>query len=75
MDYLTPLKKMFDFFLTFIMKKFFPNYAPPKPILQRHTNQVSFATKPDGYKSSLSTQYNDDAERMAYIRRAKITGL
>ena len=69
MDYLTPIKKMIEFFLKSLMERFYPNYAHQKPILQRQTN------KPDGYKNSLSSQYNDDAERMAYVRRAKITGL
>ena len=69
MDYLTPIKKMIEFFLKLLMERFYPNYAPQKPILQRQTN------KPDGYKNSLSSQYQDEAERMAYVRRAKITGL
>jgi hypothetical protein len=51
------------------MERFYPNYVPTKPTLQRQTN------KPDGYKNSLSSQYNDDAERMAYVRRVRITGL
>jgi len=66
---MTPIKKMMQFFLKLLMERFYPNYAPQKPILQRQTN------KPEGYKSSLSSQYNDDAERMAYIRRCRITGL
>ena len=69
MDYMTTIKKMIEFFLKSLMERFYPNYAPQKPILQRQTN------KPDGYKNSLSSQYNDDAERMAYIRRVRITGL
>jgi hypothetical protein len=79
MDYITPIKKMIEFFLKLLMERFYPNYAPPRPILRRQTNNVSFSisnnTKPDGYKNSLSSQYNDDAERMAYVRRARITGL
>lgn len=80
MDYLTPIKKMIEFFLKLLMERFYPNYVPPKPILRRYTNNVSFSisdhnTKPDGYKNCLSSQYNDDAERMAYVRRARTTGL
>ena len=76
MDYMTPIKKMIEFFLKLLMERFYPNYAPQKPILQRQTNKpVEQTNKPDGYKSSLSSQYNDDAERMAYVRRARITGL
>jgi len=76
MDYMTPIKKMIEFFLKLLMERFYPNYAPQKPILQRQTNvPVEQTTKPDGYKNSLSSQYNDDAERMAFVRRARITGL
>ena len=69
MDYITTIKKMIEFFLKSLMERFYPNYVPTKPTLQRQTN------KPDGYKNIHTSQYNDDAERMAYVRRAKITGL
>jgi len=69
MDFFSAVKKMMQFFLMKLMERFYPNYVPTKPTLQRQTN------KPDGYKNSLSSQYNDDAERMAYVRRARITGL
>ena len=68
MDFILAVKKMMQFFLMKLMERFFP-IPPPKPILQRQT------TKADGYKNSLSSQYNDDAERLAYVRRSRITGL
>ena len=76
MDFFSAVKKMMQFFLMKLMERFYPNYVPTKPTLQRQTNvPVEQTTKPDGYKNSLSSQYNDDAERMAYVRRARITGL
>ena len=70
MDYITTIKKMIEFFLKSLMERFYPAYPTQTYIpFQKQT------TKPAGYKSSLSSQYNDDAERMAYIRRARITGL
>ena len=51
------------------MERFYPTQTYIPIPLQKQT------TKPAGYKSSLSSQYNDDAERMAYIRRVRITGL
>ena len=76
MDYLTPIKKMIEFFLKLLMERFYPNYVPTKPTLQRQTNvPVEQTTKPDGYKNIHTSQYQDEAERMAYVRRAKITGL
>ena len=69
MDYITTIKKMIEFFLKSLMERFYPTQTYIPIPLQKQT------TKPAGYKSSLSSQYNDDAERMAYIRRVRITGL
>ena len=76
MDFILAVKKMMQFFLMKLMEILYPNYVLTKPTLQRQTNvPAEQTTKPDGYKNFLSSQYNDEAERMAYVRRAKITGL
>ena len=76
MDFFSAVKKMMQFFLMKVMERFYPNYVPTKPILQRQTNvPVEQTTKPDGYKNIHTSQYQDEAERMAYVRRARITGL